>query len=390
MWSLALATVTMVIAALAPMHAITLPSPSCLMGDGVTGLTCPLPTLASANSSGWTLDWSLRNSTACMPELVGSLNNISFVPAPGHHWGMASLDWQVGRGTWLNASNLNASTCEATSIANCRALKASGALTRCSIYHNVELALQWIETSRAVMYDPTKRDWFLQFTDGAGHKNGTIYNQPRAEGDQFFIDYRNADAARYFVEAVVALLVDNDIDATFTDDRDGIPVEHPQLPAVLNLSSTEVAQVQFATQAFGQYLATALAANGKTCWDCLAGLQLGPRPTQGNCAPLMRELCAPAAQGRSMFMGYSGRGAEVGALNESIAAFLISRPPVALFGSRWQDADWSPLFELDVGEPEGLCEESAPGVFSRVWSKGVATLNCTSWTSDLPFDVFRR
>jgi hypothetical protein len=174
---------------LAAAHAIVLPSPSCLMGDGIDGLTCPVPATSPASAplpGTWVIDYSLRNSTACMPEYSGgALNNISFIPAPGHHWGLASLDWEVGRGTWLNPSDVNASTCEATSIANCRALKASGALTRCSIYHNVELALQWLESNRAVMYDATKSDWFLQYTDGNGHKNGTIYNAHRAEGDQF-------------------------------------------------------------------------------------------------------------------------------------------------------------------------------------------------------------
>lgn len=352
-----------------------------MMGDGINGLTCPVPVLG-----GWLVDYSLRNSTACMPELAGSLNNLSFAPAPGHHWGLVSLDWAVGRGTWFNPAFPNESTCEATSIANCQALKASGAVTRCSIYHNVELALQWLESNRAVMYDAAKKDWFLQFTDGQGNKNGTIFNQRRAEGDQYFIDYRNADAAAYFARAIVTLLVDNDIDATFTDDRDGIPTEHPQLPALLRLSPAEVADIQFATQAFGQYLATALAANGKTCWDCLAGLNLGPSPTQGNCAPLLRQLCAPSAQGRSMFMHWSGGEA----LNQTLAAFLITRPPVALLGSRWQDAQWSPLFELDAGVPVGLCEEAAPGVFTRAWTRGVVKLDCQQWEADLPFALNQR
>jgi hypothetical protein len=42
-------------------------------------------------------------------------------------------------------------------------------MTRCR-----ELALQWLESNRAVMYDPTKADWFLQYTDGLGHKNGVL------------------------------------------------------------------------------------------------------------------------------------------------------------------------------------------------------------------------
>lgn len=55
-------------------------------------------------------------------------------------------------------------------------LQTSGKAARCFIYHNMELALEWEETQRAAMYDPTKADYFLQYTDGMGHKNGTIYN----------------------------------------------------------------------------------------------------------------------------------------------------------------------------------------------------------------------
>ena len=346
----------------------------------MNGFACPLPL-------GWEVDWSLYNSTAAMPERGGAgVSDSGFTPAPGHHWGMVSLDWQVGEGAWLKP-NRSESTCEAVSAANCQVLKSSGAVKRCGIYHNVELALEWIESSRAVMYDAAKADWFLQYTDGRGNKNGTIYDEPRSEGSQFFIDYRNADAAAYFVASIVNATVRLGADLTFTDDRDGIPVEHPGLPATLNLSSADVAAVQFATQSAGQWLATSLAAAGKTCWDCLDGYNLGVRPVPGaTCAPTMRGLCAPATQGRSMFMGYSGP-ARAGPLNQSLAAFLVTRPPIAFFGSRWQDDQWNSLFNLDVGEPAGLCAEGPEGVFSRTWTKGVAALDCNTYTAVLDFPV---
>lgn len=360
-----------------PVLFATTVSPSCMMN----GFPCPLPI-------NWVVDWSLRNSTAAMPEKGGAgVTDEGYTPESNHYWGMVSLDWQVGEGVWLNTTNKSASTCEATSAANCKRLIDNGHVKRCGIYHNIELALQWIESSRVVMYDPTKADWFLQYTDGNGNKNGTIYNEPREEGDQFFIDYRNADAAAYFVSSIVNATIKYNVDLTFTDDRDGIPVEHPDLPATLRLSPDEVAAAQFATQAAGEWLATSLASVGKTCWDCLSGYNLGQRPIPGpTCSTTMRELCDPGAQGRSMFMGYSGPE-RAGPLNESLAAFLITRPPIAFFGSRWQDDQWSNLFNLDVGEPEGLCVEFPSQVFSRQWSKGSATLNCTDFTANLNFSM---
>lgn len=345
----------------------------------INGQPCPVPTP-------WTVDWSLYNSSALMPTLgSGGVNNLSFAPA--HHWGLASLDWSVGRGAWWDPAALNASTCEATSTRNCQALKAAGLVSRCGIYHNVELSLQWLESNRAVMYDADKAGWFLQYTDGRGTKNGTIYNEPRAEGDQYFIDYRNASAAAYFVSAIVNSTLAPGVDLTFTDDREGVPVEHPTLPALLNMSSAEVQAVQFATQAAGQYLATALAANGKTCWDCLSGENLGVRPTQADCAAVMRQLCAPGVQGGTMFMSTGGAFADA---NQTVAAFLITRPPVAFLGDRFPtDASWSPLFALDVGEPAGgaLCVEAPPGVFTRAWTRGTPALDCNAWTAELPFEA---
>jgi hypothetical protein len=35
-----------------------------------------------------------------------------------------------------------------------------------------------------VMYDQSKAYWFLQYTDGNGHKNGDVYNEPGGPGDQ--------------------------------------------------------------------------------------------------------------------------------------------------------------------------------------------------------------
>lgn len=97
-------------------------------------------------------------------------------------WGLISLDWSVARSIWYgNGSNpkpgRNHTNCEEVSTTGCRKLKAAGLAAKCFIYHNMELALEWEESQRKVMYDPSKADYFLQYTDGKGNKNGTIYNE---------------------------------------------------------------------------------------------------------------------------------------------------------------------------------------------------------------------
>ena len=123
------------------------------------------------------------------------------------------------------------------------------------------------------------------------------------------------------------------------------------------------------------------------CPGCTGGVLNCSLAPSGACAVDMRRYCAPAMQGRGMFMAWPASW-DTGATtdhNQTIAAFLIARPPVAFLGGRLRDADWSPLFALDVGVPLGLCQEGLPGVFSRKWSKGLAKLDCNTWSAQLPF-----
>ncbi len=72
--------------------------------------------------------------------------------------------------------------------------------------------------------------------------------------------------------------------------------------------------------------------------------------------------------------------------NESLAAFLVTRGPVAFIGQGWESGDdsWQPVFEVDVGVPTGACAEVAADVFSRAWSYGNATLDCARWEATIP------
>ena len=178
------------------------------------------------------------------------------------------------------------------------------------------------------------------------------------------------------------------VDITFTDDREGVPCEHPEVQPDLDMSNESLADLQFATQEAGQYLATVLAEKNRTCWDCIGGTQgehniQGPPSGAAECVAYMRSLCAPTMQGRGMFMAWS-----TGALNQfnqTLAAFLITRPPIAFLGGRLDDHDWHQLFGLDVGEPLGQCQEVTEGIFTRRWTKGTARLDCHKYSAELPY-----
>ena len=65
--------------------------------------------------------------------------------------------------------------------------------------------------------------------------------------------------------------------------------------------------------------------------------------------------------------------------------FAVSILLLCGFGWVSDDHDWREGFYLQPGEPTGLCEESKPGVFSRAWTAGVASLDCNTFKASLPF-----
>jgi hypothetical protein len=73
--------------------------------------------------------------------------------------------------------------------------------------------------------------------------------------------------------------------------------------------------------------------------------------------------------------------------NETLAAFLVVRPPIAFIGWGWEsdDRQWDDRFLMQPGVPVGLCVEASRGVFSREWSNGQAELDCNRWRASLPF-----
>ncbi len=180
------------------------------------GASCTVNTTACPPPR-WPPQWNLTLSTCVQPG--SGVSPGYFEPNVSQPWGLVSLDWSVAGNIWQHGSNNRSmATIEATSTEGCRRIKLRSPHSRCFIYHNMELALQALESQRAVMYDPTKKDWFLQYTDGRGKKNGTIYDEGGAPGAQYFWDYRIPVVVDYVISSTLKILDNPWVDGVFTDD----------------------------------------------------------------------------------------------------------------------------------------------------------------------------
>jgi hypothetical protein len=246
------------------------------------------------------------------------------------------------------------------------------------------------------MQDPTKTGMFLQYQPGnpGGVPPGTIYNEdaggPGSGCMQWFWNYSSPETVAYVLnvsEQGALATASPFVDGTFLDDSQAIPQEHGNAPTNMGLSVAQLATLQNDTHAFVQLAIDSLAAAGKYIWQGFDGNRGGdpdevaPGPNAGNCVAYMSECCDPSWQDVPMTIQRDGH-------NQTLAAFLIGRGPVAYIGWGWNGGplpEWDPLFDLDVGVPLGLCSNTTAGVFTRQWSKGTATLDCNSFEATLDF-----
>jgi hypothetical protein len=114
------------------------------------------------------------------------------------------------------------------------------------------------------------------------------------------------------------------------------------------------------------------------------------------CAAQMRDLCSATSEAQTRFALFDlntwpGNG-DTNA-NVSVAEFLLGRGPYAVTGITWSGCGcgcgvptWLPLLDADFGEPvDAHCVESAPGVFTRSWTRAEVSLDCSLCTPSFVF-----
>lgn len=340
----------------------------------------PLPPACFENSSpcppphGWAPEWSLTYSSTCEPS-----SSDMFLPPPDEPWGLVDLDWSVGSSIWDKNGPANG-TIEATLVANCQQIKeATGNKSRCAVYHNTELCLEAMESQRAILNDPANAPLFLQYTDGRGNKNGTVYIELGGPGRQAFWDYRANGTTEAVIYSILATVSSPWVDATFLDDLGGLPEEHPNAPANMNLSAAEVQEIRAATAVAVSRIFDAVLAAGKYVMPAFAGAGV-----------VTADSCTAAVRGRCNVPDWTDSPSIYGmgpanATNQSLAYFLTTRGPISYVGWGWESdqRQWLSEFMWDVGAPLGNCSETAPNVFSRAWSFGNTTLDCNTFTAEI-------
>ena len=166
----------------------------------------------------------------------------------------------------------------------------------------------------------------------------------------------------YFIYSILATVSDPDVDGTFTDDITGFPEEYEHGPQNINMSDADVAVIQYYTQLTNARLIDELVAFGKYNWQAFGHRDgIGPGVSQSGCASFMRARCSAEYQELAVTMQFNATTPQ-----QSVAAFLITRPPIAYLGFGFESdmRQWHPIFLTQVGEPSGLCSQIKPGVYT--------------------------
>jgi len=135
----------------------------------------------------------------------------------------------------------------------------------------------------------------------------------------------------------------------------------------------------------------AVVAAGGWGWQFFTGFST---PDNKTCAATLSKICSAGTNSpyynvalqHGFTKNANGSPVPLPSFNEDLATFLLVRGPFAWLGYGWVGCgvpyDFPDALKADYGVPQGTCSETAPGsgVFTRVYSKAVAQMDCSTWT----------
>ena len=145
-----------------PSAAGQLPTPNCVNSNDA--IPCPLPP--------WPATYNLTESTIFYADYCCDSGGTALYNQSGTFFGLIAVDWQSSSRIWSATGYPDTYPGELTMVRSCQQAKQLNQVKRCLVYQNLEVALQWHESDRAVMNDPTKDSWFVHWQNAEGVPNG--------------------------------------------------------------------------------------------------------------------------------------------------------------------------------------------------------------------------
>ena len=165
----------------------------------------------------------------------------------------------------------------------------------------------------------------------------------------------------------------------------------PNATEDMGLTQQDLAQLTASYRANMAVLANRTIASGRFAWQLFDQQSV----RSATCAADLRTLCSASSPTQSRALLYlleqqdpSWTGAN--GLND-LANFLLVRGDHAWLGLTWMGCsrNWrappASWMNFDIGAPEGLCSETAPGsgVFTRLYERALVTTDCGTYNSSV-------
>jgi hypothetical protein len=406
------------------------------------GVPPPPPAPAPGLVPKWAPTYFMAESTVIMPCNYSGLYDFDAYPALGR-FGLVDYDWSNAKTYWANQSPMvcqgsmlqqaaqnKARTPSAKVFHYRNIVKAlpwfeqvreklldpayrgwflpwrpglrNGTTAGGQLYHDHEQTPGWPQPgggqpADGVCHNHTTPPWGRGCDCGAGIPCG-----------EYVFDHRNASlaawlAGEYMNSSAFGLgnpLVDGFYLDDYWDEAAGPSEMDGAALADMGLAAAEVADITAAWRTNMAACQAAIVENGGFNWQLFEAERA---PAQPQCASFLRDACRPGSkmQTRAVQLSPSVNKNKIpqpwtfNHIGQDVATFLLARGDYSWLGygwmgcgCGWEDDDTmdcggylrDPSWEVDYGEPEGLCNETASGVFVREWTKATVRLDCNTFT----------
>ena len=386
--------------------------------------------------------WRMNESTIFMPCNTGLKNGGFFNASASAAWGVADFDYSNARAIWSKNKPMD---CQEHLVTQAAMTKRENARTFVWVYRNIVTAMPWFKDVRKKINDPAYSGWFMSFKPGYQQNGTTLYHDWKSNAKygqaagadcggipcaEYLFDHRNDSARAFIVDTFIGgpdAMGSPHIDGIFLDDFwSNFPYTLPwskgdcatsptggpseTLGGCIELMGLKAEDVEEMAEAWEKTLLAVLHKIVDMGGYSFQMLQL-PDFGEGNAdAPPIRSTprnasffhreCSPNSVSQKYPILLSLTGADdhmLPMLEQDIAAFLLIRSEYAWLGYGWKgcgddnfwiDPHHRKLLVSDYGMPlDQLCFESAPGVFTRRWSKATVSLDTNT---NKPYILFKK